>query len=33
HHFELSGWAETKVVTTFWIVTVLLCLVGILALH
>lgn len=33
HHYELSGWAETKVVTVFWIVTVLLCLVGILALN
>ncbi|AKL95628.1 phospho-N-acetylmuramoyl-pentapeptide-transferase MraY [Clostridium aceticum] len=33
HHFELSGWAETKVVTVFWIVTVILCLIGILALH
>ncbi|SES64604.1 Phospho-N-acetylmuramoyl-pentapeptide-transferase [Natronincola peptidivorans] len=33
HHFELSGWAETKVVTVFWIVTVVLCLIGILALH
>jgi len=26
HHFELSGWSETKVVTVFTIVTVLLCL-------
>ena len=33
HHYELSGWAETKVVTVFWLVTVILCLVGILALH
>ncbi|SNS24526.1 Phospho-N-acetylmuramoyl-pentapeptide-transferase [Anaerovirgula multivorans] len=33
HHYELSGWAETKVVIVFWIVTVILCLVGILALH
>ena len=33
HHFELSGWAETKVVTVFWIVTVILCLIGILALN
>lgn len=25
HHFELSGWKETKVVTVFWIVTFVLC--------
>ncbi len=28
HHFELNGWSETKVVTVFTIVTVLLCLAG-----
>ena len=28
HHFEKSGWAETQVVTRFWIVTMLLCLLG-----
>ena len=33
HHYELSGWAETKVVVVFWVVTVILCLVGILALN
>ncbi|WP_212378409.1 phospho-N-acetylmuramoyl-pentapeptide-transferase [Alkaliphilus sp. B6464] len=33
HHYELSGWAETKVVIVFWIVTVILCLVGVLALN
>lgn len=33
HHYELSGWPETKVVTVFWIITVVLCLVGILALN
>ena len=32
HHFELGGWAETRVVAVFSIVTALLCLVGILAL-
>lgn len=32
HHYELSGWAETKVVIVFWVVTVILCLVGMLAL-
>ncbi len=28
HHFELSGWSETRVVTVFTIVTLLLCLLG-----
>ena len=28
HHFEKSGWKETQVVTRFWIITMLLCLVG-----
>ncbi len=28
HHFELSGWKETKVVTVFWSVTFLLCLIS-----
>ena len=28
HHFEKNGWAETKVVVRFWIITMLLCLVG-----
>lgn len=32
HHFELEGWGETKVVTIFWIVSVLLCLIGFIAL-
>ncbi len=32
HHLELSGWAETKIVSVFTIVTIILCLVGILAL-
>ncbi len=31
HHFELSGWPETKVVSIFSIVTAILCLVGMLA--
>lgn len=30
HHFELSGWSESRVVTTFWGVTIVLCLLGIL---
>ncbi len=28
HHFELKGWAEPKVIVRFWIVTVVLVLVG-----
>ncbi len=32
HHFELSGWPETKVVTVFSIVTAMLCLIGLIAL-
>lgn len=32
HHFELSGWPETKVVAIFSIVTAILCLVGLAAL-
>lgn len=32
HHFELSGWPETKVVAIFSIVTAILCLIGLMAL-
>ncbi len=32
HHYELSGWAETKVVIVFWSITAILCLIGIVAL-
>ena len=28
HHFEKEGWKETQVVVRFWIITILLCLVG-----
>ncbi|GAB3648049.1 phospho-N-acetylmuramoyl-pentapeptide-transferase [Ramlibacter alkalitolerans] len=28
HHFEKTGWKETQVVIRFWIITMLLCLVG-----
>ena len=28
HHFEKTGWTETQVVIRFWIITMLLCLVG-----
>jgi phospho-N-acetylmuramoyl-pentapeptide-transferase len=31
HHFELSGWSETKVVSLFYILTAIACLVGFLA--
>ena len=28
HHFELSGWKETKVVGVFWLITIVLCFIG-----
>ncbi len=28
HHFELSGWKETKVVRVFWTITIILCFIG-----
>ena len=28
HHYELGGWKETKVVVRFWIITIMLVLVG-----
>ena len=28
HHFEKSGWKDTQVVVRFWIITMLLCLIG-----
>jgi phospho-N-acetylmuramoyl-pentapeptide-transferase len=28
HHFEKTGWTETQVVVRFWIITMLLCLIG-----
>ena len=33
HHFELSGWKETKVVYVFWTATVIFCIIGFLALN
>jgi hypothetical protein len=30
HHFELSGWKETKVVVVFWTVTFILCVISLL---
>ena len=32
HHFEYKGWAETKVVIRFWIIGLVLCLIGLLTL-
>ena len=32
HHFEYKGWAETKVVIRFWIVGLLLAMIGLLSL-
>ncbi len=32
HHFEYKGWPETKVVLRFWIITLLLCMIGIISL-
>jgi phospho-N-acetylmuramoyl-pentapeptide-transferase len=31
HHYEVKGWDETKVVVVFWIATIILVLVGVLA--
>lgn len=31
HHFELSGWAESKIVSVFIITAIILCLIGLLA--
>ncbi|MGV8462394.1 phospho-N-acetylmuramoyl-pentapeptide-transferase, partial [Pseudomonas aeruginosa] len=28
HHFELSGWKETQVVVRFWVITMMLVLIG-----
>lgn len=33
HHFELSGWKETKVVKVFWLATVVFCFIGFLTLR
>lgn len=32
HHFEYKGWPETKVVMRFWIISLLLCIIGIISL-
>ena len=31
HHFELSGWKENKVVSVFSIITLVACIIGLLA--
>jgi len=31
HHFELSGWKETQIVYVFWTITLILCILGIIA--
>ncbi|MBR5336725.1 MAG: phospho-N-acetylmuramoyl-pentapeptide-transferase [Lachnospiraceae bacterium] len=31
HHFELCGWSETKIVTVFTVITVLMCLISLIA--
>jgi phospho-N-acetylmuramoyl-pentapeptide-transferase len=28
HHFEVGGWKETQVVVRFWIISIMLVLVG-----
>lgn len=33
HHFELSGWKESKIVFTFWAITVISCALGFLSLR
>ena len=32
HHFELCGWSETRIVTVFTVITILACLLSLLAL-
>jgi phospho-N-acetylmuramoyl-pentapeptide-transferase len=29
HHFELQGWAEPKIIVRFWIIAIILALLGI----
>ncbi|MGB4658167.1 MAG: phospho-N-acetylmuramoyl-pentapeptide-transferase, partial [Mobilitalea sp.] len=31
HHFELCGWSETRIVAVFTIITVILCLIALMA--
>jgi phospho-N-acetylmuramoyl-pentapeptide-transferase len=33
HHFELSGWTETKIVALFYTITTIACLLGYLAMR
>ncbi len=32
HHFELKGWAEPKIIVRFWIISIILALIGLLSL-
>lgn len=32
HHFEYKGWPETKVVMRFWIISLILCMIGVVSL-
>ena len=31
HHFELSGWKENKIVSVFSIITLVMCVIGVLS--
>lgn len=33
HHFELCGWKETRVTSTFWIITIVCCIIGFITLR
>lgn len=33
HHFEQKGWKETKIVGIFWLITAILCIIGIISLN
>ena len=32
HHFELKGWPEPKVIVRFWIISIILAIIGLLSL-
>lgn len=33
HHYEQKGWKETKIVGVFWLITAILCLIGVISLN
>ena len=33
HHYEQKGWKETKIVGIFWLITAILCLIGVISLN